>query len=357
MGPTPTTVNAEFTAFAPGRVNLIGEHTDYNGGCALPFAIGAGVWVTARPGHEAGTLVAEALDVGESDTFAIANPAPAPGWRAFVRGVVAELAATGVQLRGGDLSIRGNVPRGAGLSSSAALEVSLCLSLLALAGAAVPEDLALAALCSRVENKWVGAESGLLDQLTSICATPDHALLIDFQSLSVSPVPLELGAYTLIAVDSGQQHALHESGYNTRRQECEQACVALGVASLRDATPAAAAELPEPLNRRVRHVSSENARVGAAVAALADGDLEQLGALLNASHASLRDDYEVSTDAVEATVRRLLDYGAIGARIVGGGFGGSVLALLGPGLEPPAGAMVLEAGAGARLLSDTDRRP
>jgi galactokinase len=352
MGPMPTTASADCTAFAPGRVNLIGEHTDYNHGLALPFAITAGVWVTARPGSLPGTISANALDIGESDSFLISDPARRPGWRAFVRGMVAELGAAGTTICAGDLEITGDLPRGAGLSSSAALEVALALGLLALAGAAVPEPLDLARLCRRVENVWVGAQSGLLDQLASICAEPGRALLIDFASLTLASVPLELDDYTLVVVDSGEEHSLAASGYNRRRSECRQACEALGIATLREATLETAATLPEPLNRRVRHVVSENQRVLDAVDSLATGDSERLGELLNASHASQRDDYGVSTPAVERTVERLIDHGAVGARIMGGGFGGSVLALLPPNADLPEGAMTLEAGGPARLIDD-----
>ncbi len=352
MARTPTTASAEVRAFAPGRVNLIGEHTDYNAGLALPFAVAAGVYVTARPGSVPGTCLADALDVGETDSFLIASPQVRPGWRAFVRGMVAELSTAGVEIPACDLEITGNLPLGAGLSSSAALEVALAFSLLALAGARAFDELTLARLCSHVENTWVGANSGLLDQLASICCEPEHALLIDFATLSLTPVPLELEDYTLVAVDSGESHSLAESGYNQRRSECREACAALGVASLREATLEAAEALPEPLNRRARHIITENERVLDAVECLRERDFEQLGVLLNASHASLRDDYEVSTDAVEATVARLIDHGAVGARIMGGGFGGSVLALLPPELGAPEDAMILEAGAGARVLDD-----
>jgi galactokinase len=352
MARMPTTDNAELTAFAPGRVNLIGEFTDYNEGLALPFAITAGVRVSARPGRVPGTCLADARDIGETDSFLIADPDRRPGWRAFVRGMVAELGAAGIAIPACELDITGDLPRGAGLSSSAALEVALGLGLIALSGAQRPDDLTLAQLCSRVENTWVGAQSGLLDQLASICSAPEHALLIDFRSLAVTRVPLELDDYTLVAVDSGEEHSLAESGYNARRAECQQAAAALGLPSLRDATLADADSLPAPLDRRVRHLVGENTRVLEAVDSLAAGDLDALGELLNASHVSLRDDYEVSTPAVERTVDRLMDHGAVGARIMGGGFGGSVLALLPPELGVPEGAMVLEAGGAARIVDD-----
>ncbi len=351
-GPGTARRKRGITAFAPGRVNLIGEHTDYNDGLALPFAITAGVTVRAEP--LAGQWVeAHAADLGEDDAFDLGDPPPAEGWRAFVRGAVAELARDGRALRGARLRISGEVPRGGGLSSSAALEIALCLALLAVAGLPEGDRVALARLCSRIENDWVGAETGLLDQLASLCAEPGHALRIDFASTELRPVPLRLPGARLVALDSGAGHALADpdSGYRARRAECARACVRLGVATLRQAESAAAATLPAPLDRRVHHVITENARVEAAIAALQDGDMPALGALLDASHASLRDDYEVSTDAVEAAVGRLRGAGALGARIVGGGFGGTVLGLLPAGAPAPEGATELVSGAGARLIA------
>ncbi len=334
-------------AFGPGRVNLIGEHTDYNGGLALPFAIDRGVTVEAEPLAES-VIRAVALDLGEEDEFPLDGPERVPGWRAFVRGVAAELQAAGIPVRGARLAFRGDVPRGSGLSSSAALEAALCLALLAVAEADEPDRTALARLCSRVENDWVGAETGLLDQLASLNGREGQALRIDFAALALEPVPLDLGAWRLVTVESGAEHTHAGSGYNERRAECRAACAELGVESLRDAT--AADDLPEPLDRRVRHVLSENDRVDAAVAALEAGDLAELGHLLDASHRSLRDDYEVSVPEVERAVEACKATGALGARIMGGGFGGSVLALFPPGAEPPAGAVRVEPGPAARLL-------
>ena len=335
-------------AFAPGRVNLIGEHTDYNLGFSLPFAIAQGVTVRGRA-LEAARVEATAIDLGEHDSFALEGPEPADGWRAFVRGACAELAGAGVPLRGAALEIVGDVPRGAGLSSSAALEVALVLALIALGGAPEPPRMELAQLCSRIENEWVGAQTGLLDQITSLFGEPGRALLIDFRSLEVRPVAFELGAWQLVTLDSGERHTHAGSGYNERRAQCEEACRELGVASLREATLEMAATLPDPLSRRVRHVVSENARVLEAAAALERRELAALGPLLDASHASLRDDYEVSTQAVEATVARLHHAGAVGARIVGGGFGGHVLGLLPPAALAPPGALVVAPGPGAAL--------
>jgi galactokinase len=338
-------------AFAPGRVNLIGEHTDYNGGLCLPLAIERGVTVSADP--LPGTRIeAHALDLGESDSFELGGALPgagAPGWWAFVRGAVAELSRAGIGPRPCRLEITGDVPRGAGLSSSAALSVSLCLALCAVAGADPPGRIELARLCSRIERDWCGAETGLLDQLASLFGERGRALRIDMRGLTIEPVPLELGDHVLATLDSGAERSVATSGYNERREECRAACRALGVESLRDAHTHAG--LPEPLGRRVRHVMSENERVDSAVAALAAGDLSGLGRLLDASHRSLRDDYEVSVPAVEEAVKACKEAGALGARIMGGGFGGSVLALFPPGAEPPPGAVPVKAGPGAAVAA------
>ncbi len=371
-------------AFAPGRVNLIGEHTDYNHGLALPFAIADGVTVSASASAAGsageGRIRAHARDLDEHDEFELSSPAPAPGWRAFVRGVVAELARARCPLVGAQLDISGGLPPGAGLSSSAALEVALCLALADVGARAGGGDdvgvrargggahgvrargddghatrlsrIDIARLCARVENDWVGAQTGLLDQLASLYGEPDAAVYIDFRTLTVEPVPLVLGDWQLVVLDSGQRHLHASSGYNQRRAECARACELLGVDSLRDAQLDASERLPEPLNRRARHVISENQRVRDTVAALDDGDLHAVGALLDASHASLRDDYHVSTPAVDAAVQRLRHAGASGARLVGGGFGGSVLGLFAPGVRYPSDARVVRPGPGAHLLGE-----
>jgi len=351
-------------AFAPGRVNLIGEHTDYNGGLSLPFAITQGVVVRARAAAD-DRILAHASDLDEDDAFALRDRAHVDGWRAFVRGAVAELGDAGVAPPGASLLIGGDLPRGAGLSSSAALEVALCLALLALAGERVEalganpcatgerqrreRRLEIARLCARVENEWVGAQTGLLDQLASLFAQRDSALRIDFQTLDMELVPLRLHDWRLVVLDSGERHVHAGGGYNDRRAECARACELLGVRLLSEALPEALPALPEPLLRRARHVLGENERVKAAVRTLHDGDFAALGGLLDASHASLRDDFQISTPAVEATVARLRDSGAAGARIMGGGFGGCVLGLFAPNSRPPHGAMEVRPGPGAHL--------
>jgi galactokinase len=338
-------------AFAPGRVNLIGEHTDYNQGLALPFAIAQGIIVHATASDDE-RIYAHALDCAEEDEFAlVGDPPRSGGWRAFVRGIVTELRRAGYPLTGARLEIGGDLPQGAGLSSSAALEVALCLALLALTGAADVDRIELAWLCSRVESEWVGAQTGLLDQLASLYGAPDTALRIDFQTVEVDPVPLQLeDGWRLVTLDSGERHANASSAYNERRAECSKACELLGVQSLREASWSAVRQLPERLRRRARHVLEENSRVEDTVAALGASDLPAVGRLLNASHASLRDQYEVSTPAVERTVERLLEAGATGARIMGGGFGGHILGLLGPGVEAPEGTREVHPGAGAHVL-------
>ncbi len=339
------------TAFGPGRVNLIGEHTDYNDGLSLPFAIGERVTVRGDA-LDARRIEALAADLGEEDSFELDDPQPADGWRAFVRGAVAELRRAGVDVRGAHLHISGDVPRGGGLSSSAALEVALTLALIALGDGTEPQRIELAKICSRIENEWVGAQTGLLDQLAALFGEPDKALRIDFRAMSVEPVPLELGEFRLIILDSGEAHEIAASGYNERRAECAEACVQLGIDSLRDATAEMAALLPDPLNQRVRHVLGDNERVDETIAALQRHDLRQVGRLLDDCHESLRDNYEISTPAVEDAVRECKRSGALGARIMGGGFGGSVLALMPPTATPPAGAIEVRPSPGAEVLAN-----
>jgi galactokinase len=376
---------ATAVAFGPGRVNLVGEHTDYNDGLCLPFAIDLGVTVRAKPARD-GLIRVHALDVGSHDVFPADAPTRVDGWRAFARGVVAELTEAGYPIRPARLTVAGTLPRGAGLSSSAALEVALALALLAHSGHREPDRLELVRLLSRVENHWVGARTGLLDQTASLFGQEGHALLLDMRALrdppalstvmvasgdsgravprppdrgprppgrsvpGVEPVPLQLGRWRLVTVDSGVRHSIAASGYNTRRDECARACELLGISSLRDADEDAPGRLPEPLGRRVRHVLTENARVRQSVGALRAGDLAALGRLLDASHASLRDLYEVSVPEVEETVARLRAAGAAGARLVGGGFGGSVLALFPPGKRPLLEAVRVTPAGPGRLI-------
>jgi galactokinase len=327
------------TAFAPGRVNLIGEHTDYNDGLALPFAVERGVTVRVEPRGQSRIVEAYAHDLGETDSFDARAPEPATGWRAYVRGVAAELGLE----HGARIEIESDLPRGGGLSSSAALTLALALAL----GAPADDPAALARLSQRVEHDWAGARTGLLDQLAILLGSEGHAVRIDFRSLEWRHVPLDMRGWQLATIGSGAEHSNAESGYNERRRECSAAAAKLGVGSLRDATEADAASLPEPLGGRVLHVVTDNARVDAAIDALERGDLPRLGELLDESHASLRDNYDASVPEVEAAIERAKDSGAAGARMMGGGFGGVVLALFPPGVEAPGGSLPVRPAAGA----------
>ena len=342
-------------------MNLIGEHTDYNEGLCLPFAIERGITVSAHALEGGERIEAHALDLSEQEDFTLGRegePSDAPaGWSRFVRGAASELRRAGIELRSCRLEFSGDVPGEAGLSSSAALSISLCLALCAVAGADPPERVALARLCSRIENEWCGAQTGLLDELASLCGEEAHAVRIDMSGPTLRQVPLELHGHVLATFDSGASRSLGRSSYNQRRNECRAACRLLGVKSLRELQPpdavvsdAKVAVLPDPLDRRVRHVLSENARVDAAVRALEAGELSELGRLIDASHASLRDDYEVSVPEVERTVEDCKRAGALGARIMGGGFGGSVLALFPAGTFLPPRAIRVAPGPPARLL-------
>src|SRR5262249_40843266 len=226
---------------------------------------------------------------------------------------------------------------------------ALCLALLALAGEE-PDRLELVRLGARVENEWVGAQTGLLDHLAAQFGHEGSALRIDIAALELEEVPLDLGDWTLAVLDSNSPHDNAASGYNRRREECARAAELLGIDSLRRATLEDVPRLPDPLDRRVRHVIEENERVDRTVMALAHGDLREVGALLDASHGSLRDLYEVSTPELEQTVTTMKEAGAAGARVMGGGFGGSVLALFPPAADPPTGSLRVEPGPAARLL-------
>ncbi|MGI8413438.1 MAG: galactokinase, partial [Solirubrobacteraceae bacterium] len=219
----------------------------------------------AIPGRR---IEAVAADLGQRDGFELDDVRSAPGWRAHVRGAVAELQRAGVSLRGARLLISADLPAGGGLASSAALEVALTLALAAISDAPAPHSIELAAICSRIEHDWAGAHTGMLDQLASLLGQRGRALRIDFRSLDVVPVTLELGACRLVTLDSGERHSHADSGYNERRAECAQACELLAVESLREATLEMLESLPPPLDRRVRHVITENQRVEDAVAAL-----------------------------------------------------------------------------------------
>jgi galactokinase len=317
---------------APGRVNLIGEHTDYNEGWVLPFALDRGV-VVAAARRDDGMLAIRSRqepDSGAETALASLTPGSLPGWAAYPAGVAWALRAAGHQAGGASLAIDSDLPQGAGLSSSAALECATALALTSLYGLTVPRK-ELAALARRAENEMVGVPSGIMDQSASLLSQPGHALLLDCRSGETSLVPFDPPAagLCLLVIDTQARHALSDGRYALRRQECEQAARALGVRSLRDAgDPAQASGIGDPvLARRARHVLSDNQRVLETVALLRAGDVAGMGALLTASHASLRDDFEISWPQADAAVAAACQAGALGARMVGGGFGGSVIAL------------------------------
>jgi galactokinase len=308
---------------APGRVNLIGDHTDYNEGFVLPVAIDLSCIVRATPNGD-GVVRLRSEDVdGEIALAADGSTEPEDVeeiWGRYAAGVVGTLAERGRPPTGIDGVITSTIPLGAGLSSSAALEVALALALNDAAGFELPlVELALA--CQEAEQVATGVPCGIMDQLTSLAGRHNHALLIDCRSLDVRTIPLPPRLAVLI-VHSGVSRGLVDSEYAERRESCEAIAALLGLQSLRDATPEQVADEP-----RARHVVSENTRVLAAAGALERGDVAALGPLLNESHTSLRDDFDVSIPELDALVECLRDAGAIGARLTGAGFGGCVVGL------------------------------
>ncbi|MFN7209613.1 MAG: galactokinase [Aggregatilineales bacterium] len=326
-------------ARAPGRVNLIGEHTDYNDGFVLPAAIDKAIYIAAAP-RDDDLIVLDSLDFNSALTFPLArlHDDSLPAWTRYIRGCLAlggTLALLNGQnpnrLRGMNLTIGGDVPLGAGFSSSAAIEVAMFETLSALLGIPLTQT-QKALLGQQVEHHFIGIRSGIMDQLIAAVGRADHALLIDCRSLETTPVPLPRGV-TLVTLDTGVRRELVSSEYGLRRQQCEEAARRLGVPSLRDATPelfaAQRAALPEVVARRAQHVLEENARTLAAAEALRQADLRALGALLNASHASLSQLYEVSIPELDLLAELAQQQrGVYGARMMGGGFGGAVIALV-----------------------------
>jgi len=319
---------------APGRVNLIGEHTDYNDGFVLPTAIDRLVLAAAGRRGDGRLRLWSLQQQGPADLdLAEVGPGLVDGWAAYPAGVAWALGQAGVEVGGADLVVDGDVPAGSGLSSSAALECATATALAELHGAELDRP-ALARLARRAENEVVGVPSGVMDQMVSMLGRAGHALFLDTRSLETEqvPLPLEEAGLCLVVIDTRARHRLVDGAYADRRAACEAAAAALGVAALRDATPeqveAAAGVLGDPGLRRARHVVTENARVLAAAELLRAGELDRLGRLLAASHASLRDDYEVSSPELDAAVEAAVDAGAVGARMTGAGFGGSAIALV-----------------------------
>ncbi|WP_043627541.1 galactokinase [Nonomuraea candida] len=312
---------------APGRVNLIGEHTDYNDGFVLPFAVPWGVTAALTP-RDDDTIRLLSLQSDSGEPVTMASREESRGWTRYVVGVLAML---GDRVRGADIAIDGDIPAGAGLSSSAALEVSIASALNEVYDLGMtPMELAL--LSQKAENDFVGMPCGIMDQAASALCEEGHALFLDCRSLGSRNIPLDLAAHGLsVLIIDTQAHHEHAGGeYAKRRAECESAARKLGVPALRDVTDLAAAlgRLQGDERKRTEHVVAENHRVEALVGLLRAGAVTEIGALLNASHLSLRDLYEVSSPELDVAVEAAIRGGARGARMTGGGFGGSAIALV-----------------------------
>ena len=320
-----------FVVRAPGRVNLIGEHTDYNGGCVLPMAIDRAVWIALRPRADDAVRV-HSLNFENGGEFRLgALQREAAGWIKYVQAMAWVLAGEGLALGGWEGVLAGDVPVGAGLSSSAAIEMAAACAFLAASGAELaPKRMAL--LGQKAENEWVGVKCGIMDQMISAVGREDHALLIDCQTLETWPVPLPPRT-TAVVLDTATRRGLENSAYNQRRASCEQAARHCGVDFLcrMDAATfeARAAGLDEVTLRRARHVVTEQQRTLEAARAMERGDAATLGRLMNESHASLRDDFEVSCPQLNVMARTACAQpGCFGARMTGAGFGGCAVALV-----------------------------
>jgi galactokinase len=333
FGASPT-----FLARAPGRVNLIGDHTDYNDGFVLPMAIDRSVWIALRPRGDR-RVVVYSVDFAERAGFdldAEMSSALAEGerrgWIEYVHGVAWSLREAGYPLgRGWDGVAAGDVPVGAGLSSSAALELATARAFAGLGGVAW-EPISMARLAQRAENEWVGVNCGIMDQLISSAGIAGHALLIDCRSLATRAVPIPSEA-AVVVLDTSTRRGLVDSAYNERRAQCEAAATFFGVPALRDvdatAFAARAAELDPTIRKRARHVVTENERTLAAATALEGADVGRVGELMDESHSSLRDDFEVSRPELDTMVRLARTHdGCYGARMTGAGFGGCAVALI-----------------------------
>jgi galactokinase len=336
----------EVVTSAPGRVNLIGEHTDYNGGFVLPIAIPQRTWIAlARAdGDHVRLWSGNVTESPRLDSFRVGHERRANRWYDYVQGCTQAALKDGEAFGGFDLALTSSVPLGSGLSSSAALEVAVLRGLRELFGLSY-SDVRLAQLGQRAENDFVGAPVGVMDQMAASLADEHAALFLDTREFRYETVPLPART-ALVVVNSGVAHNHASGDYRTRRAECEKAAGLLGVAQLRDVgihELARVEALPDPLSRRARHVVTENARVLDAVEAMRAGDAVRLGTLFDASHASQRDDYEVSVKEVDALVAIARSQpGVFGARLTGGGFGGSIVALVESGAASAVGRQTRE---------------
>jgi galactokinase len=326
-GEPPTTVGR-----APGRVNLMGEHTDYNAGLVLPVALPHATYAAARArGDDLVRIASRQREEAWEGTLGEVGPGSVTGWAGYAAGVVWALREAGYAVPGVDLLVDSRVPSGAGLSSSAALECSVGIALLDLIGAeptpATGQALIDAAI--RAETEVVRAPTGGMDQTVAVLGQPDAALLIDFDSHETTPVPLDLADHTLLVTDTRVAHELTDGGYGSRRADCESAARELGLPTLRQATLDSVATLSDDrVRRRATHVVTEIERVTDTVAALDAGDWAAVGLLFDASHRSMRDDFEISCPELDCAVAVAVQAGAIAARMTGGGFGGSSVAVV-----------------------------
>ncbi len=318
---------------APGRVNLIGEHTDYNRGFALPIALPQRTTVTFTPGSFDSITVRSDRGEGQLRIPLTTTPGDATGWAAYVAGVVWALRDAGHLVPGGTMSITSTLELGSGLASSAALECAVLGALTTAADINI-DRIDLAMLAQRAENDYVGAPTGLLDQMASLFAEPATALLIDFRELTVTPVGFDADArgMALLLIDSRARHENVDGDYAARRESCERAAADLQVSSLREVQDRGRAALDQVFDRldarRARHVITENQRVLDFVEALRNSSFVEAGRILNASHVSMRDDFEISTEHIDLIADTAVRAGAFGARLTGGGFGGCVIALV-----------------------------
>jgi galactokinase len=313
---------------APGRVNLIGEHTDYNEGLCLPIALPHATYVAVAPRDDRRiTVRSRQQDEAFESDLADLSPDTIGGWPAYAAGVAWALREDGIELPGVDLLVDGRVPLGAGLSSSAALECSTALALCAAAGISVERD-RLVRACMRAESEVAGAPTGGMDQSVSLYAERGHALLLDFRNGDRRQVPWDPPGHTLLVVDTRASHELTDGGYASRRADCEEAAQRLGLDSLREATEQDLDRLEGRIRARATHIVTEITRVDATVAAITQGDWARVGELFDRSHASMRDDFEISVPELDQVVETARAHGALGARMTGGGFGGSAIALL-----------------------------
>jgi galactokinase len=336
---------------APGRVNLIGEHVDYNGGLCLPMALPHATYAAVAPRDDGTvTVTSHQQDDAFSASLDALGPGQATGWAAYAAGVLWALQEDGWELPGMDVVVDSRVPLGAGLSSSAAIECAVAIGAAEIAGATLDDDLrsALVRACMRAESEVAGAPTGGMDQTIALFGRADCALLLDCRDWSTSQIGWDPASadLTLLVVDTRASHSLSDGGYESRRRDCETAARTLGVELLRDVEDhdeALGGLDDERIRRRARHVFTEIDRVRDAVRQLEAGDFKGLGASFTASHESLRDDYEVSADELDVVVDTALENGALGARMTGGGFGGSAIALLPTDSVDPVAAAVASA--------------